>query len=403
MTTHPPQAIIVGAGPVGLTTALALARQDIPVVVLEAEPALTHDLRAASYHPPTLEMLASLGIGQTMHERGYIVQRWQYRDRREGLIVEWDLGVLAEDTEYPWRLHLEQHQLTRILADALAAYPHAQVLFSHRVTAIEQMTDHAIARCQCVDGERLVSGAWLIGADGGSGVVRKSLDTEFEGFTWPERNVNISTPYDIGQHGYTFNCYIADPAEWAGLFKVPHLGPPGLWRIGFPVPDDETDEQALSDEGTQARLTRLLPWEREYPVAYRSIYRVHQRVARDWRRGRVILAGDAAHLNNPVGAMGLNGGVHDAINLADKLGRVWRGEADVSALDLYVRQRRTANIEFIQAGSIRNKRTLEERDPAVREQRHAEMRALADDPVRTRAFLLGTSMIESVRRAATIT
>ncbi len=403
MTENTRQVVIVGAGPVGLTTALALARQDIPVTVLEAEPGLTHDLRAASYHPPTLEMLAALGIGKTMHEKGYVVQRWQYRDRKEGLIVEWDLGVLGNDTEYPWRLHLEQHQLTRILLAALEPYSHARVLFSHRVSAIEQSASQATARCQTADGEVMVSGQWLIGADGGSGVVRKALDTEFEGFTWPERNVNISTSYDIGQHGYTFNCYIADPEEWAGLFKVPHLGPPGLWRIGFPVPDEESDEHALSDEGTQARLTRLLPWEREYPVAYRSIYRVHQRVARDWRRERVILAGDAAHLNNPVGAMGLNGGVHDAVNLADKLGRVWRAEADTSALDLYVRQRRTANIEFIQAGSIRNKRTLEERDPAVRAQRHDEMRALADDPVRTRAFLLGTSMIESVRRAATIT
>jgi 3-(3-hydroxy-phenyl)propionate hydroxylase len=393
--------IIVGAGPVGLTAALALARQDIPVLVLEAEPALTHDLRAGSFHPPTLEMLSALDVTDEMLEHGYQVRQWQFRDRLQGLIVEWDLGMLANETPFPYRLHLEQHRLTPMLVRRLAAFPHAKVRFSQPVTAVEQDAGSASVTCDTPDGPQRYTGRWVIGADGGRSVVRKSLDTAFEGFTWPERNVIISTDYDLGQHGFAYNCYIADPQEWAGLFKVPHEGPPGLWRIGFPVPDEETDEHALSPEGTQARLTRLLPWRNEYPVAYCSIYKVHQRVAADWRRGRVLVAGDAAHLNNPVGAMGLNGGIHDAVSLTSKLARVWRGE-DAALLDLYVRQRRTANVEFIQEGSIRNKRTLEERDPAVRAQRYDELRAMAADPVRAHKHLLNTSMIASVRRAEAI-
>ena len=394
--------IIVGAGPVGLTAALSLAQQGIPVLVLEAEPTLTHDLRAGSFHPPTLEMLATLDVTDEMLEQGYRVRQWQFRDRVEGTIVEWDLGILASETDFPYRLHLEQHRLTPILMRRLAAFPHAELLFSHPVRSLDQDTDTASVTCETSDGPKRFSGRWVIGADGGHSEVRKSLATAFEGFSWPERNVIISTDYDLAQHGFAYNCYIADPQEWAGLFKVPHEGPPGLWRIGFPVPDDEPDEQALSPKGLQSRLTRLLPWRNEYPVAYCSIYKVHQRVAAAWRRGRVLIAGDAAHLNNPVGAMGLNGGIHDAVNLTSKLGRVWRGEDD-ALLDLYVRQRRTANVEFIQEGSIRNKRMLEERDPVLRAQRYDELRAMAADPARAHRHLLNTSMIASVRRAEAIT
>ena len=394
--------IIVGAGPVGLTLALALAQQEIPVLVLEAEAALAHDLRAGSFHPPTLDMLAPLGVTEEMLARGYKVRRWQFRDRQQGLIVEWDLGLIADATAFPFRLHLEQHRLSHILLGKLQALPHAQVRFSHPVRVVSQDADAVSASCDTPGGLARFAGRWLIGADGGHSVVRKALDTEFEGFTWPERYVVISIAYDLEQHGFALNTYIADPEEWAGLFKVPHDGAAGLWRIGFPVREAESDAAALSESGVQARLRRLLPWRDSYEVAYKSIYRVHQRVAREWRRGRILLAGDAAHLNNPLGGMGLNGGIHDAVSLADKLGRVWRGEP-ASLLDLYVKQRRTSNVEFIQEGSIRNKRNLEEKDEAVRRKRYDEMRALAADPVRARQFLLKTSMVASVQRSNAIT
>jgi 3-(3-hydroxy-phenyl)propionate hydroxylase len=136
-----------------------------------------------------------------------------------------------------------------------------------------------------------------------------------------------------------------------------------------------------------------------YEIRYKSIYRVHQRVASEWRVGRVLLAGDAAHLNNPLGGFGLNSGIHDAVNLAEKLGRVWRGEADEAALDRYVRQRKAATIEQVQTMSIRNKRQLEERDPRVQRARMLELVAIANDPVRARAHLFDTSMIAGLQRA----
>src|SRR3954451_17083834 len=157
--------IVVGARPVGLTVALALAQQDIPVLVLEAEPALAHDLRAGSFHPPTLDMLAPLGVTEEMLARGYKVRRWQFRDRQQGLIVEWVLGLIADATTFPFRFHLEQHRLAHILLGKLQALPHAQVRFSHPVRAVSQDADAVSASCEPPAGAGPFEGRCLIGAE----------------------------------------------------------------------------------------------------------------------------------------------------------------------------------------------------------------------------------------------
>src|SRR5947208_6850875 len=384
---------IVGAGPVGLAIALSLARQDIPVQGSEQGPALTMDQRAGSYQPPTLEMLAPLGVTDEMHKHGIKVPHWQIRDRKDGVIVEWDLGLIADETPYPYRFHLEQHRLTPILFEKLQAFPHAMVYFSTQLLEAAQKGDSVSVK---TTGEHFET-PWLIGCDGGRSTVRKLMDTEFEGFTWPERFVVISTHADFHQFGFTSNAYVADPREWAAVFHMP-----GLWRLAFPVHPEENEADVLADEAVEARMQRFVARPEPYDIPYASIYRVHQRVAKDWRVGRILLAGDAAHLNNPLGAFGLNGGLHDAILLAGYLGRVWRGEADASLLDLYVRQRRTANVEFVQTQSIGNKKMLEEADPAAREETFAGLRRIAADREAARDFLIKSSMIWSVRRAAEI-
>jgi len=391
---------IAGAGPVGLTLALALAREGARVTVLEREPELRQDLRAGSFHPPTLDMLAPLGITARMLESGIRIPRWQIRDRRQGLIAEWDLELLADVTHHPFRLHLEQHRVSGMLLDAL--HGTATVLFGHRVLKAADDGNGARLEYRHAGQGGVLECDWVIGADGARSVVRRGLGAQFKGFTWPERFVVISTPFDFGALGFTGNAYIADPDEWCAIFKVPHEGPPGLWRIAFPVFEHESDAEALSADRVQHRL-RGIGGERSYPVPYRSIYRVHQRVASTWRRGRILIAGDAAHLNNPLGGFGLNGGIHDAINLAEKLGRVMRGAGPDALLDLYEKQRRSANIEFIQEQSIRNKQLLEERDPGEKAKRWEELRRVAASPELARVFLLRSSMIQSVQRAAEIT
>jgi len=400
---HKQPVIVAGAGPVGLITALILARNDVPVLVLEAEPGLTHDLRAGTFHPPTQELMEPLGITARMHEIGIKVPRWQQRDRTEGIVVEWDLGLLKNDTPYPYRFHLEQHRLTPIVFDLLKQYPHAQVRFSARMAGFTQDADGVTVTAQTLDGDEEITGAWLVGADGGRSTVRKSAGIAFEGFTWEERYVVISTPHDLGRYGYTSNAYIADPDEWLGIFHMPDVAPPGLWRMAAPVKPGVDEKEALSDAYAQRMLKRFFPVTEELPVPYRGIYSVHQRVAAQFRQGRVLLAGDSAHVNNPLGGFGLNSGIHDAVNLGGKLARVMNGEAGEDLLDLYVRQRRATNLEYVQNISIKNKQILEEKDPAAKRKWIDGQRALAADPVKAREYLLSSSMINSLRHADSIT
>jgi len=228
--------------------------------------------------------------------------------------------------------------------------------------------------------------------------VRKVVGTEFEGFTWPERFIVISTGAEFAAQGFTASAYVADPKEWAAVFSMP-----GLWRIAFPVHPEEEEAAVLAADAVEERMQRFAARPGRYDVTQKGIYNVHQRVAKEWRAGRILLAGDAAHLNNPLGAFGLNGGLHDAILLAECLGKVWRGEAGEALLDLYVRKRRTANVEFVQSQSIGNKRMLEEADPVAREKTFDELRRIAADRELARDYLVKSSMIWSVRRAAEIT
>jgi 3-(3-hydroxy-phenyl)propionate hydroxylase len=391
--------VVAGAGPTGLMCALALGRQRIPVVVLESEPALTHDLRAGTFHPPTLEMMAPYGITARMQETGLEVRHWQIRDLSGEYVAQFDLGLLADVTPYPYRLHLEQHRLTPIQLGILRRETAADVRFGHQLTGFVQHADRIDVEVVADGKSELIAAAWLIGADGGRSTVRKILGVEFEGFTWPEQFVVASTRCDFGALGFAMNSYISDPVNWAAVFKMPHEGPPGIWRAVFPGDSSLPDEALLAEDAVERAMQTIVPRNERYEIRYKSVYRVHQRVAKTFRVGRVLIAGDAAHLNNPMGGLGLNSGIHDAISLADKLGRVWRGEGDEELLELYVRQRRSATIEQVQAMSIRNKRLLEERDRHVQRERLTELIAIAGDVERARNYLLESSMIAGLRRA----
>jgi 3-(3-hydroxy-phenyl)propionate hydroxylase len=394
--------IIAGAGPTGLMAALALGKAGVPVVLCEAEPGLTRDLRAGTFHPPTQEMMAPYGITARMHETAIPVRRWQIRDRRSDLVAEFDLGLIADVTPYPYRLHIEQHRVTPIQLDIIHRETEVDIRFGHRVTGFTQNADRVQVEAEAGGEPLTIEGAWLIAADGGRSAVRHATGIEFEGFTWPELFLVVSTPYDFAQHGFAMNCYLSDPVEWAAVFKVPDDGPPGLWRAAFPCSTEESEESLLAAGGVERRMQGLIAKPEPYDIRYKSTYRVHQRVAKTFRHGRVLLAGDAAHLNNPIGGFGLNSGIHDAVNLAEKLVRIYRGQGDASLLDRYVRQRRTVCIAQVQRMSTRNKRILEERDPQVQRQHLLELVAIAEDPTRARAHLLDSSMINGVRKAAAI-
>jgi 3-(3-hydroxy-phenyl)propionate hydroxylase len=247
-----------------------------------------------------------------------------------------------------------------------------------------------------VNGSRKIKAQWLIGADGGRSRVRDALGIRLEGFTWPERFLVASTPFNFAAviPDLCDVSYFADPEEWFFLLRVP-----GVWRVMFPARREEKDEDVLSDHSVQARLHRIYPNAQPYEVKHRTLYSVHQRVAESYRRGRCFLAGDAAHLNNPLGGMGMNGGIHDAFNLADKLASVIRGAAGIAELDRYERQRRPVALEYVNKITIANKRNLEARDAGEHERWKAEMTRTAADPRLAREYMLKTSMIASLRRS----
>ena len=388
--------LVAGAGPVGLVVALHLAQHGVPVTVLEAEPALPETLRASTFHPPTLDMLASTGVLDAFLAMGLKAPTLQYRER-EGCIAEFDFGRIADVTAHPYRLQCEQFKLNRLLYEKLATLPSAEVLFSSEVTGVEEAATSVTAVVAQGRATRRFQGRFLVGADGARSNVRKSLDIPFDGFTWPERFLVVSTPFPFDDHFAALApvSYFADPEEWFFLLRVP-----GLWRVMFPTRPEETDASVLSDLSVEQRLQRVLPIGQPYPVEHRTLYPVHQRVAARYREGRAFLAGDAAHINNPLGGMGMNGGIHDGYNLADKLVRVWRGEAPASELDGYERQRRPIALEYANVHSTRNKLNLEARDPARQEQFRRTMRETAADPMKSYEYLLRISMIASLRQAA---
>lgn len=394
--------IISGGGPVGLICALGLARGGVPVVVCERFETLQDDPRAATTHPATLELLDELGLEREIREAGLVAPTFQFWDRVSGeMVAEFDHALLADETRFPYVVQTEQFKTARIALAHLEREPNAQVLFGHEVMAISHDDEGVSVTVRGPQGETVLEGRYLIGADGGRSLVRKAAGIAFEGFTFPEQFMVLTTPFDFqAERGYSFRNYFADPDEWCNCFKVAADGPPGLWRTVFPADPEGTEETLLGDDATQARLHKFFPRSGDYEVVHRNLYRVHQRVAHTFRLGRVLLAGDSAHVNNPIGGMGLNGGIQDAVSLSQKLADVWHGRADQSALDLYDLQRRTITTDFVQQQTISNKKRLEAKEPEQRERNFAQLREQATDPAKAKAFLMGSSMLAAQRKAA---
>jgi 3-(3-hydroxy-phenyl)propionate hydroxylase len=394
--------IIVGGGPTGMAAALFLIARGVPVVVLERGAAPHSDPRAATYHPPTLEMLAASGVTDDLHANGIIARTWQWRDRAAGLIAQFDLETLRDVTPYPYRLQCEQHKLVAMMQRRVAAASLAEIRLDCEVLDVAQDELGVTLHVREAGHESTLRGAWLVGADGGRSVVRKSQGIEFAGFTWPERFLVVTTDFDFEPLGFAYSSYTMDPVEWTATFKIPGEDGRGLWRCVFPTDPAAPESELLDFELAANRLAAFAPASRGARIVHTNLYAVHQRVAQRYRVGRVLLAGDASHVNNPLGGMGLNFGLHDAHNLAEKLAEVWHGRADAALLGRYDRQRRAVAEQFLQAQTIANKQTLEERDPAQRVARQQEMRRTAADPARARAYLLRTAMFEGLRAAAAI-
>jgi 3-(3-hydroxy-phenyl)propionate hydroxylase len=405
MPTSPDRIVVVGAGPVGLCLSLALAQADLKVCLIEAlgdDNFLEQVPRAGTNHPATLEMYDRLGLYQKLEPRGIIAPIFHYWDRHEGkLIAAFDHACLKDDTRFPYVLQCERIKIVEEALKMAKAHPNIDLRLNTEFVSFAQDGEGVTARVINPAGEEeMVAGRYIVSGEGARSIVRRELAIAFEGFTYDDRTLNIEVAYDFTRHGYAHRNYISDPSQWSNLFHW--KGPPDRWRVHFPT-DPKADEEALMrSEALQAQMQSFLPTGKPFDIIGSNLYVVHQRVAQKFRAGRAILAGDSAHVNSPIGAMGMNSGVHDAINLADKLIAIARGEADDGVLDRYERQRRHVAIAHTQAQTIRNKRLLAEHDPVVRRRNHDELRRTAEDPDLARKFLLRAALFESLKEADAI-
>ncbi len=387
--------VIVGAGPVGMVAAACLGAEGIPVTVVERTNDLPKDLRASTFHPPTLDMLDRFGVSEKLVARGLVCPTWQFRDRNEGVVAEYDLGLLKNETAHPYRLQCEQWKLGEELGPVLEAMDCVELRYGLTASGLSEDEDGVSLTVTDESGsEDVLRCRYLIGADGAHSAIRKALDIDFEGLTIPEIFLTMSTEFAFHEAmpGLSNIAYISDPQEWFVLLRTP-----SLWRVLIPMDPTLSDEEIRSPARIERHLQGICAQPEPYEIVHATAYRVHQRVAKTYVSGRTFLVGDAAHLNNPLGGMGMNGGIHDSVNLVEKLLPVWHGKADLRTMGRYDRQRRKAAIETVQEQSLRNRRIMAEADPEMRRKYHDELRASVADPERHKAFLLKSSMIQSLR------
>lgn len=393
------QVAIVGAGPVGTVIATLLAQTGVDVVVLEAGEDCAQDLRASTFHPPTLEMLDQIGITPMLLERGLKAPIYHWRDRHSGETVEFDMAELEDVTRYPFRIQCEQYHLSQALAAGLEKYGNAQVRFSNRLLTFQQDDDGVDLWVETMTGIDRLRCNYLIGADGANSIVRKWLGIEFDGFTYPERFLCLSTEYELAEKlpNLAYVNYVSDPDEWLVLLRVP-----SVWRVLVPTDASLGDEELRSDRMKNGIFDRLVGDGKAVETQHRTLYRVHQRVAKSFYTDRVILAGDAAHLNNPLGGFGMNSGVHDAFNLFEKLEPALKKGRPNGSLALYDRQRRTVTHAFTQAQTIENMAFIKGGTDAAHIKRREAMLAIKEDDARRRAYLMRQAMFESLTQAAAV-
>lgn len=396
MSQYDNRVVVIGGGPVGLTLAFRLHEFGIPSLLLDKNETQPEDLRASTFHPPTLDLLDSYGLAAPLLEQGLIAPQWQVRIHETHEVATFDLGVIADRTRHPYRLQCEQFRLCRVLAERLKDSPYAEIRMGAEVTEVSQSDDGVTVRGIMLDGSEFTeTGRLLAGTDGAHSTLRKAMSLSFEGVTYPETTVLATTPFTFEEHmpDLTNVSYV-----WreGGTFSLLRLR--DKWRCSLYPEEGETIEEAAQPEVVERKLQSIVGRDTPYEVIDLRPYRVHMRIVDNYRQGRFALAGDAAHVNSPSGGMGMNGGVHDAFALSAAIRDIWNG-ADLDRLDRYTRQRLPIAREEILAQADKNRARMQEKSWERRREMFAELQATANDKNRARQHLLKSSMILGLERS----
>ncbi|WP_329283737.1 FAD-dependent oxidoreductase [Streptomyces sp. NBC_00691] len=404
--SHEPVAV-VGAGPVGLTAALVLARTGVRVTLLESRETLATESRASTFHPSTLDLLDELGVAAALSRQGRTVDRVQWRDLDGVVHAELDYSVLAGHTGHPYRLHVEQARLTPLLLAELTATGLADVRFGTTVTGAEQTGDGGtgggnggggvLLRTEDAAGRVTVTRhPYVLAADGSRSRLRELAGLPGTAEEYPDYALRVvtGTPLDELVPGLAPLSYIRDARA-----SFSALGMPDHWRLIFRIPRGTDREAVLAPGAVRARVEQALPGAagKAVRIADAHTYRLARFLLPRYRAGRVLFAGDAAHLTSTAGGLNMNCGIHDAVETGRALAAVLRGDAPGGAsLDAALDRRRsvveTAVIPRSEA------RTAGLDSAAELPARLASLRRTAADPRSAVDYLLKASLLDVAPR-----
>ncbi|HSQ96284.1 MAG TPA: FAD-dependent monooxygenase [Croceibacterium sp.] len=332
--------IVVGGGPTGFVTALGLAQAGVEVCLIEAEAGINASPRACVYHWSMLDGLERLGIREEAERIGYTKDDYLWFVKKTGERLPYDLKVLSRVTRFNYNIQLGQDRLAEICQRRLEVMPNVEIHWQTVFADLSQDADGVTVRATSPKGPLELRAKYVIGADGAGSAVRKALDLSFDGMTWPERFVATNLRHDFESGGYWQSTMVVDDQWGAVIVKITR---DGLWRCTF------MEDMALPEESYVERIPEaykhLLPGRGGYELVQSSPYKMHQRCASSYRKGRVVLAGDAAHVTNPTGGFGLTTGLFDAYSLWPTLAAVLLDGASPDMLDTWAGERRAVFLE----------------------------------------------------------
>ena len=405
MSQREAQVIVVGAGPVGLVTALGLAQKGVKVLVLEKNSIeVPPQWRGSTIHPPTLAIFDELGLADEIISGAIKVEVLQYRDLEITDVVTYDYSCLAGIVKFPFRLQFEQYKVLKLLRNAAALDSNIQIRYESLIESVSQDSDGVSVVASQAGTKHVLRADWLVGADGSHSAVRKALNIELDGFTYPYPTTVVATPFKFEEHfpGLAPVTYWSGPTGRLSLIRTPDI-----WRIAMTTPLEGVDI-ASDDKGSIAEPSRdfvvaielllnLLPGVSlaDLELKQYEVYRSHQRIARKFSVKRIALAGDAAHLTTTNGGMGLNSGVQDAAALVKALVAAISQNSD-QPISQYAKERKEFCADFLQPTTTTNHKTVDNPDYEARLARLNELMAETSKPEIVKQVIARASMISEL-------